>query len=241
MPFVAGAMPQRVREHRRRPTARRRCYTSHMHHRRIALRLLGLRAFATLLALLALVPSRSQDTALQVYEVELIIFRQTNPTATVEDWALEETRAKSNTPRVADGEESVDPNVATTAPISGLDPSIELLDAGRLRMNNIAAALRRNPNYQPIAHVGWAQPGFALNNPRPLAIESLVPEGAGLTGTVTLMRGRYLHLGLNLTLHSSADNQNYVLREQRRMRKSGEKHYLDHPHFGVIALVTPRG
>jgi hypothetical protein len=44
---------------------------------------------------------------------------------------------------------------------------------------------------------------------------------------------------LDLTWQS-ADGKRYILREQRRM-KSGEKHYFDHPYFGVVALVTPRG
>lgn len=183
---------------------------------------------------------QAQDASLQTFDVELVVFRITNPTATVEDWALEEKLAQTALPPVLDGEEPVAAPAITAMPVAGLESSISILSASRLRMNNIAAALQRNPNYQPIAHIGWSQPGFALDNPRPLAIESLLPAGTSLSGTVTLTRGRYVHLGLNLTLHSSAENRNYVLREQRRMRKSGERHYLDHPHFGVIALVTPK-
>jgi len=192
------------------------------------------------IATLAATTSHAQDEPLQVYEVELVIFRVTHPTATAEDWALELQRAQSNVPVVSDGEETAPAVDATAMPATGLDSSIEILSGNRLRMNNIAAALQRNPNYQPIAHIGWSQPGFALDNPRPLAIDALLPPGTNLTGTIALMRGRYLHLGVNLTLQSTSDDQKYVLREQRRMRKSGEKHYLDHPYFGVIALVTPK-
>lgn len=183
--------------------------------------------------------SYAQNESLQAFEVELIVFRVNSPTATTEDWALEAQLAQAKLPAVRDGEEAV-PAAEIAMPMSGLESSVEVLSANRLRMNNIAAALQRNPNYQPIAHVGWSQPGFALDNPRPIAIESLLPPGGDLTGTVTLMRGRYVHLGVNLSLRSAADGQTYVLREQRRMQKSGEKHYLDHPHFGVIALVTPK-
>jgi hypothetical protein len=188
---------------------------------------------------LAAPTGHAQNESLQAFEVELIVFRVTNPSATTEDWALEAQRAQANLPAVRDGEETA-PAAASAMPVSGLESSVEILSANRLRMNNIAAALQRNPNYQPIAHVGWSQPGFALDNPRPIAIESLLPPGGDLTGAVTLMRGRYVHLGLNLSLRSAADGQTYVLREQRRMQKSGERHYLDHPHFGVIALVTPK-
>jgi hypothetical protein len=66
-----------------------------------------------------------------------------------------------------------------------------------------------------------------------------VPAGSGLLGQVALSRGRYLHLTLDLVLDSTAtEGQRYVLRQTRRMR-SNERHYIDSPKFGVIAVVTP--
>ena len=62
---------------------------------------------------------------------------------------------------------------------------------------------------------------------------------SGLSGQIALSRGRYLHLTLDLGLSTGdRSGQRYVLRQTRRMR-SNERHYIDHPKFGVIALITP--
>jgi hypothetical protein len=115
------------------------------------------------------------------------------------------------------------------------------LESGRLKLTPIAAALKRSRGYQPLAHIGWTQPGFGLESPRPLGIESLVSSDSGVTGTVTLTKGRYLRLTLDLVWQSPVDGKRYVLREQRDRMRSTEKHYFDHPYFGVVAIITPKG
>lgn len=187
-------------------------------------------------------PATAQDTALKQYEVELLIFRVTNPTGSAEDWAMEELRAKA-VPSADDSEETTTPSSSAVAPVTTTitsESSIQLLESAHYKLTAIEAALKRGRSYQLLAHIGWTQPGFARGNPRPLAIENLMPTGTGLSGSVSLTRGaRLLHLQLELTLQG-ADGQHYVLREQRALR-STDKHYFDHPHFGVIAVVTPKG
>jgi len=196
----------------------------------------------TLAFLLPCVAAQGQESALQLYDVELVIFRVNNPSGTTEDWALEEARAKTTLPQNAESEENTPPS-AEPAPPAAVPPtaesSVQPLAGGPTKLTSIEAALRKNRAYTPIAHIGWTQPGFAINNPRPLALETLLPTEAAITGTSSLVRGRYLHLSLELTWMSPIDGKRYVLREQRRMR-SGDKHYFDHPHFGVIALITPK-
>jgi hypothetical protein len=68
-------------------------------------------------------------------------------------------------------------------------------------------------------------------------VSSLVPAASGLQGQIALSRGRYLHLTLDL-VYDSQGEQRYVLRQTRRMR-SNERHYIDSPKFGVIAVITP--
>jgi hypothetical protein len=98
--------------------------------------------------------------------------------------------------------------------------------------------LKRSRNYQTIAHFGWTQPGYARNDARFTPVESLIGSStSGLTGRIALARGRYLHLTLDLSL-SAEDGQRYQLQQTRRMR-SNERHYIDHPKFGVVALITP--
>ncbi|HTE40433.1 MAG TPA: CsiV family protein [Steroidobacteraceae bacterium] len=199
------------------------------------------------LALIAALLSSSlpaQDSTLQQFDVEMVIFRVNNPSFTQEDWALEEARAKAKVPTavaVADGEE-VPPPLDTGAAVTvtqANESSIQPTSVAQFRLNSVENSLRRSRAYMPLAHVGWSQPGFAMNNPRPLAIESLLPPNAGVTGTVSMVRGRYLHMTVELSFVSPIDGKRYVLREQRRMR-SGEKHYFDHPVFGVVVLVTPK-
>ena len=83
-----------------------------------------------------------------------------------------------------------------------------------------------------------------------------------LEGKITVTLSRYLHTQANLVLRKPATTQNlleraenqsegneietiegrrllnYGLNEQRRMR-SKKLHYLDHPQFGMLVLITP--
>ncbi|PKM45282.1 MAG: hypothetical protein CVV05_07915 [Gammaproteobacteria bacterium HGW-Gammaproteobacteria-1] len=86
------------------------------------------------------------------------------------------------------------------------------------------------------------------------ATENVRPR---LDGTLRLILARYLHLETDLQYRAAGDatppadngffslsdaapaeQPVYRMNESRRMR-SREVHYLDHPMFGVIALVTP--
>jgi hypothetical protein len=68
----------------------------------------------------------------------------------------------------------------------------------------------------------------------------------GLSGTVFLERGQFLHLGMTLTYAmasppaglGAAPDTPFTINESRRVRFY-ERNYFDHPAFGVIALVTP--
>jgi hypothetical protein len=85
---------------------------------------------------------------------------------------------------------------------------------------------------------------------RPLELPSGThnPDKAYVDGLVRVTVERYLHLDLDLRLHLPANTTQAMsleygvpeirLRQQRRMR-SKELHYIDHPRFGVIALITP--
>ena len=106
-------------------------------------------------------------------------------------------------------------------------------------MTALAAQLGRSRAYKPIAHFGWSQVGTPLNATTPLPLGDLLPAG-NLSGSTALALGRYLHLTLDLSFQPEGSTQAYVLRQTRRMR-SRERHYIDHPTFGVIALVTPQG
>ena len=193
-----------------------------------------------LLSAATLTASAQQATpVLQSYDVELLIFRQLHPSASPEEWGMEAAAAGQ---RLAIPEDeptpftSSEPAPATTATFPALAPS-------KFKLTATADTLRRSRNYQPLAHFGWTQPGYPRGDAKYLPINALVPAGSGLVGQVALSRGRYLHLTLDLVYDAPGatagePTQRFVLRQSRRMR-SNERHYLDSPRFGVIAIVTP--
>jgi len=192
---------------------------------------------------------------LQSYDVELIIFKTLSSDATAENgprgadtgpaFSLSDDEPPSLDTEPFDtgsfdADADADNAIRMTAPSAENFPA---LPAARYQLSAIAGTLRRSRNYRPLAHFGWTQPGYPRHATRFLSIDSMVPAGSGLSGRVALTRGRYLHLALDLALQetgTSADQRaiRHVLHQSRRMR-SNERHYIDHPNFGVIALITP--
>jgi len=192
-----------------------------------------------LLSVATLTASAQQTTpVLQSYDVELVIFRTLNPNASPEEWRMEAAAAGQRL-AIPDDEPSpfasAEPAPTTTATFPALAPA-------KFKLTAIADTLKRSRNYQPLAHFGWTQPGFPRGDAKYLPINAMVPAGTGLVGQVALSRGRYLHLTLDLVYDAPGAageaTQRFVLRQSRRMR-SNERHYMDSPRFGVIAIVTP--
>jgi len=202
-------------------------FASRAVNRRRALALLGAPA---LLLLADNVVAQQSVTGMTSYDVELIVFRQLSAGATNEEWASEAAGSEPADP-AGDAQAEAAPTTAPTATF----PS---LPAAKMKLNNIEDTLRRSKRYQPLAHFGWTQPGYPRNDARYIPLDALIgTTNSGLSGRIALARGRYLHLTLDLTL-TGEDGQRYVLQQTRRMR-SNERHYIDHPKFGVIALITP--
>lgn len=187
-----------------------------------------------LAALMSVVGSAgAQQTPLQSYDVELLIFRNLGGHETPESWGSEAAVAGQRLD-IPDDEVTAPPEApAVVAPTV----TFPALPASKMKLTTIEDTLRRSRGFQPLAHIGWTQPGYARNSAEYLSLGSLVPAASGLQGQIALSRGRYLHLTLNLVL-DSGDGEHYVLRQTRRMR-SNERHYIDSPKFGVIAIITP--
>jgi len=195
-------------------------------------------------ALLSSGKAQAQGAAsdLQSYDVELVIFRTLTSEATPERWELEAQTTGQALALPDDDPAPFDTDPRSAIPVRAQFPA---LDASRYQLTAIADTLRRSRNYRPLAHFGWTQPGYPRNAAQSLSIDGRVPAGSGLSGDIALTRGRYLHLTLNLALQAEAASGQtplrYVMHQSRRMR-SNERHYIDHPNFGVIVLVsqTPR-
>ncbi len=195
-------------------------------------------------------PSRAADAW---YEVEVIVFAQHHPDAGNE--VFPENPGSPNLNNVFEI-----PTVATK------DAQLRPLPADQFRLKSEEEKLLGSDKYEVLLHTGWRQPGLMkeqaipvhLHTPVPVVtsengIAAAQPTPPRLDGVVNLSLARYLHLDVDL-LYRSADAPSgdsgffgssaptaplaYRMQESRRMR-SKELHYLDHPMFGVIALVTP--
>ncbi len=207
---------------------------------------LWLRKFGAALLLAALLSVGSavaqQTSSVQSYEVELLIFRNLSGRDTPEQWDVEAAGAGQRL-AIPDDEPSL--SGITEAPAQSSPPTtFPALPAAKMKLTAIEDTMRRSRAYQPLAHVGWTQPGFARNSAKYLSLNSLVSSSSGVQGQIALSRGRYLHLTLDLVYDAAATPgeapQRFVLRQTRRMR-SNERHYIDSPKFGVIAVITPAG
>lgn len=175
-----------------------------------------------------------QTAALQSYDIELVIFRTLSSNATPEEWT-KETVTAGQLP-LPDDESPAAGAATESAPIATATETFPALASAKFKLVPIADTLRRSRNYQALAHFGWTQPGFPRTEAHYMSIDSQAVNG--LSGRVAVSRGRYLHLTLDLVYEPPGEpGQRYVLRQTRRMR-SNERHYIDHPKFGVIALIT---
>lgn len=187
-----------------------------------------LRAACQTLAAFALLSSPLHSTAqaptTPAYDVELVIFRNAGGGGSPELGAV-----TNNAKSAEEDGESADP--------SAPEASFPKLPPERYKLSSIYEALKRKGGYQPLAHIGWTQPATGRDTTRFVSLSALGLD-SGVSGRAALARGRYLHLTLDLSYQPAGDSTRYVLQQTRRMR-STEIHYLDHPKFGVIALITP--
>lgn len=189
----------------------------------------------------------SASAGMQLYDVELVIFRTLSSGATPEEWSLEAAAAgqrlaiPDDEPPAADEPTTPTAEPAPAVPVETV-AAFPPVPAERLKLNAIEDTLKRSRNYQPLAHLSWTQPGFPRIAAKAISINSLVPTTSGLVGEIALSRGRYLHLTLDLVYTEPGAGggppQRFALRQTRRMR-SNERHYIDHPRIGVVAVITP--
>lgn len=180
--------------------------------------------------------SAQQSSGLQSYDVELVIFQHLGANATPEAWGLESRGADGD---LAIPDEDSSPFESQSAAPAAVTASFPALSASKYKLTAVEETLRRSRNYRPLAHFGWTQPGYARSDAKSFPIAAMIGDGTGLSGQIALTRGRYLHLTLDLVFEPAEENgQGFVLQQTRRMR-SNERHYIDHPKFGVIAVITP--
>ena len=185
-------------------------------------------------ALACAVPAISQEPASPAYNIELVIFRATSAQGVAEDWSVEAGTSNS----IAGDEAS--------SGSSQVGHFVGMIASSAYQLTEIETKLRSSGAYVPVAHVAWSQTASAWGTRAGFTLQKLGVDAQGLSGTVFLERGQYLHLGMTLTYADPAPPQGlgaasgttFIINQSRRIRFY-ERNYYDHPAFGVIALVSP--
>ncbi|MBS0395636.1 MAG: hypothetical protein JSR54_13490 [Proteobacteria bacterium] len=119
---------------------------------------------------------------------------------------------------------------------SAIPGRVEPLPESAWQLNAAEQGLAHRGGYTLLAHAAWA--AIVPPNGRTTArLEDVLKDGSGLAGAVAVQRGQYLFLGVDVD-YQAAPGTTYGLREKRRI-KFGERHYFDHPAFGLVAQVVP--
>ncbi|HEY8051653.1 MAG TPA: CsiV family protein [Steroidobacteraceae bacterium] len=195
-----------------------------------------LRALALMACLLAVaIPSAPAEEAAAgtVYNVEIIVFRAAGALGGAENWSAEAGA------RYVAGDESASGSTQVGRFVAELPSSV-------WQLNELESRLRASGTYVPVAHAAWSQTASSWGTRAGFSMQRLGISVPGLSGTVFLEHGQFLHVGLSLTYAmpnpppglGAAPGTAFTINESRRV-KFYERNYFDHPAFGVIALVTP--
>jgi hypothetical protein len=169
-----------------------------------------------------------------VYNIEIIVFRTTSALGAAEDWS-----AEAGARGVFGGDESLSGSSQVGHFVAALPPST-------WQLGELENRLRASGTYVPVGHAAWSQTASGWGTRAGFTVQKLGIDTPGLSGTVFLERGQFLHLGMSLTYAvpspppglGAAPDTPFSINESRRIRFY-ERNYFDHPAFGVIALVTP--
>jgi hypothetical protein len=165
----------------------------------------------------------------RVYNVEIIVFRNSSGAGGPEDWTSKPVARGLDTP---------------DAPVTG--KFVQVIPPAQFQLNDVAGKLQGTTNYQPIAHFAWQQTASSWGSRAGFTVAKLAGNVPGLSGIIYLESGTYLHLGMALNYQTSNAPESlaappgtvFMLNESQRVRFD-KLTYYDHPAFGVIALVTP--
>ena len=201
------------------------------------LRTTRLRTFCLLVAAMACgLPAVSQEPpSSPAYNIELVIFRATSAQGIAENWSAE----VGGTANSIAGDEA-------SSGSSQVGRFVALIPSASYQLMDIESKLRSSGAYVPVAHVAWSQTASAWGTRAGFTLQKLGIDAPGLSGTVFLERGQYLHLGMSLSYADpsppaglgAASGTTFTINQSRRIRFY-ERNYYDHPAFGVIALVSP--
>lgn len=170
-----------------------------------------------------------------VYNIEMIVFRAAGAVGGPENWSDE----------AGSGARSIAGDESGGGGGSQVGHFVSDLPASAWQLGELESRLRAG-GYVPVAHAAWSQTPSSWGTRAGFPLQRLGINVPGLSGTVYLERGQFLHLGMSLSYTDpsppdglgAAPGTAFTINESRRV-KFYERNYFDNPAFGVIALVTP--
>lgn len=201
--------------------------------------------FAIVLTALTLAAPAGAQQSTPWYEIELIVFRQPDPTGL-------DAELHPVDPPPPEAEQ-----VVTLRQLQGgATLPYAMLDSGELQLGAVYQRLQDSGRYQPLLHIGWRQPGLSSAEAASVAIPpEWQPWGNALRpplhGLIRFQQDRFLHFAVDLRYRPEPafdavsfsegtldvePQPTYVHQQSRRVR-TGELHYLDHPALGVLVQV----
>jgi hypothetical protein len=182
-----------------------------------------------------------------VYQVELLIFQHVDQSQTTSE-ILRMPEAEiadileQDLPRLESRQQS-----ETTYAIAGDNPANwRLLDTSQLLLNNVSQRLDKLDAYHLITHTGWLQTAPDVAEANEIFLEDLGIDLDQATGSIKLLKRRYLHLAVDVSLGTedrdafqvfSAPKAAPAINDSRRIRLE-KLVYFDQPQFGIIAMVA---
>ncbi|MCH9699125.1 MAG: peptidoglycan binding protein CsiV [Gammaproteobacteria bacterium] len=161
----------------------------------------------------ALLPTQS-NADMRTFQIDVVIFTQQPETTELLDF--DNTSLKWPKHLINPGQQST-----------------KLLSSSDSNLENDAAKLKRKSHYQVLEHISWTQTIASEQAGRAVRIQS-----DDLNGFIQLKRGHNLHLIVGMEYPNKFGDNMHIISEQRRILLN-QKHYFDHPRFGVIAQVSP--
>ena len=192
-------------------------------------------------------------------QVELIVFQNTSP-----DSLHEEQWPSHPALPVLDNAIELQQYYPSYSNFSSPESELQafqLLPASEFKLTKEETKLNAQKDFNVLLHLSWKQPVETSKSALPVHITNIddvsYDDESGNTqiidGTVLISKKNYLNFHANLSLKlplseiktdvpaqfiDKKDSAVFHLLQTRKMRPN-EKHYLDHPLFGVIVLMTP--
>lgn len=147
-----------------------------------------LSALALGVSLAAALPAQAaKDSQTQQYDVEILVFANTNPDDQGEQWPTDPGA----------------PDLGAASELGAPDGPTQL-GPQTYRLSADDTALKRSGSYQPLLHLAWRQTAGPLDASHGVHIHG--PGTADtVDGIVTLSLGRYLHLDMDLLYRPTSD------------------------------------